>query len=105
MISLYIRGDSLDVTAAVYGSGLLLVAELAYWSLGLTLSARDAAGVMARRAFAIASLVLGALGLGLAAATAALSPLSGSLLLTAIGVMATIAILGLVAYLGWALRP
>jgi hypothetical protein len=105
LVSLYVRGGSAATVAAIYGSGLLLLAELAYWSLERQTPSQDEAGLTLRRALAAALLVLGSLGLGLLVAAVTQVSLTGSLLLTAVGVMAAAAALALVAALAWRLRP
>lgn len=106
MVSVYVRDGSAAPAAAVYGSGLLLLAELAYWCLERQTPSHDEAGLTLRRALAVTLLVLGSLGLGLLVATVTqVVSLTGSLLLTAIGVTAAAVALALVGTLAWRLRP
>jgi hypothetical protein len=106
MVSVYVRGGWAAPAAAVYASGLLLLAELAYWCLERQTPSDDEAGLTMRRALAITLPVLGSLALGVLAATVTqVVSLPGSLLLTAIGVTAAAVALALVATFAWRLRP
>jgi hypothetical protein len=60
---LSVEGATLDGRAAVVAAGLLVVAELAYWSLELRAEITDEPGSYARRLAVLALLSLGALAL------------------------------------------
>ena len=56
--------DALDTRAALVAAALLVVAELAYWSLELRGPVVDEAGTYLRRIAFLATLVVGTLGVG-----------------------------------------
>ena len=58
------EADSLDTRAPLVAGALLAVAELAYWSLELRALVVDEAGTYLRRIALLATLVLGAVGIG-----------------------------------------
>jgi hypothetical protein len=58
---LSVEGSALDTRAAVVAAGLLVAAELAYWSLELRAEITDEPGSYARRLAVLALLALGAL--------------------------------------------
>jgi hypothetical protein len=60
---LSVEGSGLDTRAAVVAAGLLVAAELAYWSLELRAEVTDEPGSYARRLAVLALLALGALAL------------------------------------------
>jgi hypothetical protein len=99
--ALLLRGGTIDGAAPLYGAGLLVLAELAYWSLELPLAAEP--GIATRRAARLALLAL--VGGGVAALVLAASELAteGGLVLEAFGVAAAAGALALVALL--ARRP
>ena len=99
IISLYVRGGALDLTAAVYGPALLLTAELAYWSLEQRTRSVEEPGLAWRRARATALLIACTLSVGLLEAVIADLPVSGSLALLAAGLGAAVLSFGLVALL------
>jgi len=103
--SLYLRDATLDPTAAVYGSALLLTAELAYWSFELATPSRDEGGLRRRRALAIAALVVGSLCVGLLAVAVAAVPVAGGLALTAAGIGAAVVAFVLVVVTAGRIRP
>lgn len=81
--------------------GLLLVAELAFWSLDLRVRSTDERQVLLRRA---GRLALAAAGGGLLSSLIILSaqaPVAGSSALTAGGAAAAVALLAILALLGW----
>jgi hypothetical protein len=101
IVSLYLRTVMEVVTTAVIGAALLLVAELAYWSLEMRTPSRDEGRLVLRRAGAIALLVVASLGVGLVAASLSESPIAGSLALLAVGLGALVTALVIVAVLVW----
>lgn len=103
IVSLYLRYETDAVTTAVYGAALLLVAELAYWSLELRTPSRDEGRLVIRRTSAVALLVAASLAVGLVAASLAQTPITGSLALLTVGLGALVTALVIVAVLVW--RP
>ncbi len=103
IVSLYLRNETNTVITAMYGAALLLVAELAYWSLELRTPSRDEGRLAIRRAGAIVVLGAVSLAVGLAAASLSQTPLTGSLALLTIGLGALVTALVIVAVLVW--RP
>ena len=95
--ALLLRNGTIDGFAPLYAVGLLLVAELAYWSLELHVPSEE--GIVARRAGRLALLAL--VSGGVAALVLAASELAaeGGLALEAIGVAAVGGALALVAVL------
>lgn len=91
--------------AALYGTALLLVAELAYWSIELRTPTAAEPGLRTRRVSVIASLVLGSLAVLLLAQAVVRAPVLGALDLTLVGVAAVVAAFALAVCLIWRLRP
>ncbi len=104
VVSVYIRGESLDLIAAVFGSALLLTAELAYWSLERRTHCNEETGLVWRRLRAMALLVACSLGVGLLEVVFVDLSGPGSLALLAVGVSAAVLSLGMVALLTRRLR-
>jgi hypothetical protein len=104
LLSLAIREATGVVPAAIYGAALLLVAELAHWSLELGWHFQSDAEVLRRRGSAIAMLVAASLLVGLGAAAVAGTALPGSVLLTALGVGSVLALIALLTVLLWERR-
>lgn len=102
---LFIGGGSHVFAAAVYGSALLMAAELSYWSLDSRTRSDDDAGLVRRRCIAIVILLAASLGAGLAGLVAARAPATGSLALTAVGTVAAAAALLLAAALARRVVP
>lgn len=102
-ISLSAGGQVVDSRAPLYAAGLLLAAELAYWSLERRSPGRDEPGAIARRTAALLALVLGSVGLGALLLATVELPAGGGLVLEAAGVAAATATLALLAAL--ARRP
>jgi hypothetical protein len=100
VLVLYVRGNAASYAAAAYGAALLLVSELAYWSLDMSAGQRGG-DVLRRRAIVVAILVAAAFVVGTAAAAISRAAIPGSLLLTALGVGCVLAALGIVAILLW----
>ena len=96
-VSLLLTGGTIDGFAPLYAVGLLLVAELAYWSLELHVPSEP--GIVARRAGRLALLLL--VSGGASALVLAVSELAaeGGLELEALGVAALGGALALVAVL------
>jgi hypothetical protein len=92
-------GEGIDTRAPVYGAGLLAVAELAYWARDRRSTAVPQRGLEFRRLFgvlgaAVAALAVGALALGISAAS-----LGGGVALEALGVAAAVGLVVLLAIL------
>ena len=103
IVSLYLRFETDVMTTSIYGAALLLVAELAYWSLELRTPSRDEGRLALRRAGAVAILVAVSLAVGLAAAWLSQTPITGSLALLTVGLGALVTTMVIVAVLVW--RP
>lgn len=101
VLALYVRETTATIGAAVYGAALLLVSELAHWSLELGAHLRADGAVPRRRFLTIAMLAAAALVLGLAVAIVAGAPLPGSVLLTALGAGSVLAVVAMVTVLLW----
>lgn len=97
--SLYAGAGSSVFAAAIYGSALLVMAEISYWSLDLRTRSDDEAGLARRRLLAILTLVAASLGAGAIGIVVARLPVAGSLALTAVGTGAAAAALLLAAAL------
>lgn len=99
--SLELRPDdgAIDAAAPVYGAALLLLAELAYWSLELRGPGREERRLVARRAAALAGLALLSLLLGALVVTVTAVPLGGGAAWDAVGVAAAAAALALIVHL------
>jgi hypothetical protein len=91
------RGDRIDAAAPLVGAGLLLYAELASWAREARPRVADERPVLVARAVVVAASALAALGLGVLVLLAAALPAGGGLARLAIGVVAAIGTLALVA--------
>jgi hypothetical protein len=96
-------GGEMDAWAPLYAAGLLVAAELAFWSLELRGTAREDAASLRRRLAALSALALAALGLAALVALVTELPGGGGVLWDAVGVAAAVAALAIVARL--ARRP
>jgi hypothetical protein len=101
VIWLYVRDTSAIFAAAGYGAALLLISEVALWSMELRPRQRGGSVALRRRALAIALLVASSLAAGLSAAAVARAPLPGSLVLTVTGIAGLLAAIALVAVVLW----
>lgn len=99
--SLELRADdsTIDAAAPLFGAGLLLLAELAYWSLELRGPGREERRLIARRAAALVGLALLSLLLGTLVVTVTAVPLGGGAAWDAVGVAAAAAALALIVHL------
>jgi hypothetical protein len=96
---LVIRETSIDGYAPVYAAGLLLVAELAYWSIERRVPGPSGEGLTFRRGTLLLAACVGAGGVGgLILAMAELS-VRGGLWLEALGVAAAVGAIALLARL------
>jgi len=92
------RGGGVDASAPLYGGGLLLAAELSYWSIELRRVRALPGPVGRRRAAVVAALVLA--GIALAATSTLVAgplPVRSTLLLRAVAVVAAVATVATVA--------
>ena len=85
------RSAPVDLAAPLFGAGLLLVAELAYFSLELRRPMVDQDRGKAHRLLAIGALVGAAAVLGGLYEAAAILPLPGGIVLTVTGLVAALA--------------
>jgi hypothetical protein len=92
------------IPAPVYGAALLLLAELAYWSLDERVLQRMQAGVARRRLLAILAIAAAAVPAGALVMAAAEADVERSPALTAAGAAAIVASLALLAALARGLR-
>jgi hypothetical protein len=85
-----LEGDELDGRVPLYAAGLLITAELAYWSLRLRRAARDEPGMGLRRVIGLLVAATVALVAGTMLVAVAQIPLRGGLAVEAIGIVAAI---------------
>jgi hypothetical protein len=90
---------ALDPAAPLVGGTLLVVAELAYWSVELRGKESEGRSVLVRRLAMLAALTAGAVGLGAGVLAATALPLGGGLVWNLVGVAAAVAALALIARL------
>lgn len=87
------------IAAPIYGAGLLLTAELAYWSLEERVRRRVQAGVATPRLLAILAVAAAAIPSGALVLIAAEADVSRSPVLTATGAAAIVTCIGLLTAL------
>jgi hypothetical protein len=92
-----LRGGGVDSRAPVYGAGLLVVAELAYWARDRGSTAVPAPGLEVRRSFGVLAAAVGALAVGAVALGISAVSLGSGVALEALGVGAAVALLVLLA--------
>lgn len=97
-VFLVLKRGALDAYAPFYGAGLLLCAELAYWSAERHVAA-DRPGIGRRRASLVAAACLAGGGVGALVLTASELSVSGGLGLEILGVAAAVGALALLARL------
>jgi hypothetical protein len=90
---------ALDPAAPLVGGTLLVVAELAYWSVELRGKESESRSVLVRRLAMLAALTAGAVGLGAGVLAATALPLGGGVVWNLVGVAAAVAALALIARL------
>jgi hypothetical protein len=90
-------GHELDGRVPVYAAGLLVTAELAYWSLQLRDGARDEPGMALRRMIGLLVAAAAALVAGTLLIAVAHVPLRGGLVVEAIGIAAAIGALAMLS--------
>ena len=99
-VSLALRDlGTVDTAAPLVGAGLLVLAELAYWSVELGGPGREETGLLVRRLAALTMLACLSVGLGALVVVVTALPLGGGLLWDAIGVVAAAGVLAVVASL------
>ena len=96
-LSLFLPEGLLDAWAPLVAAGLLLVAELAYWSLELTTPVRAERGIVRRRAALVAAAAVVAAPVGALVLAAATVAVAGGILWDAAGIAAAVAAVGLAA--------
>jgi hypothetical protein len=94
--------SGVDAGAPLYAGGLLLVAELSYWSLELRGSRREEPGAMFRRLLALSALAALSVAIGGFVVLVTAAPARGGLVWDAFGVAAVAATLAIIA---WLARP
>jgi hypothetical protein len=97
--SLFLGPHALDVWAPLEATGLLLAAELAYWSLELRPWVEAEPGVLARRATILTATGAGALFVGATVLGSASAPVGGGVAWEAVGVAAAAGALALLVRL------
>ncbi len=93
---LELRGGRIDERAPVVAAGILLAAELGYWSLERTARGRAAGELAARRLLVILGLLCGALLVCAGILAAGTVAVRGSAAVEAVGVAAAVGVLALV---------
>jgi len=96
---LVIRERSIDSYAPIYGAGLLLVAELAYWSIERRVPGPPGQGLTFRRATLVFAACVAAGGIGGLILAVSEASVNGGLWLEALGVAAAVGALALLARL------
>ena len=90
---------AVDALAPLYAGGLLLVAELSYWSLELRAARREDPGAMLRRLVALTALAALSVAIGGFVVLVTAAPGGGGLAWDAVGIAAIAATLAIVALL------
>lgn len=96
-VALLVRSETIDGTAPLFAVGLLLVAELAYWSVETSVPTEP--GILSRRIGRLALLALVSGGIAAVVLAASELAVEGGLLLEGLGVLAAGAALALVVAL------
>lgn len=91
------KGSAIDEATPLYAAGFMLVAELAFWSLERRIPAWSEPGLLDRRLGYLAASCTGAAGFAALAVVAASAGRGGGVGLEAVGVVAAIGALALVA--------
>jgi hypothetical protein len=94
-----VRGGDVDTRSPLYGAGLLLVAELAYWAIDRRSIAHAEAELETRRAAMLLVLLAVSIAVGAVLLAASSLSLGGGAAVEAVGVAAAVALLGIVASL------
>jgi len=98
-VSLYHQRELVDARAPLLAAGLLLLAELAFWSAESHGALRDDRGVVVHRLAVLAVLALAAVALAALVLIAAELPLEGPVARLALGVAAASTVIALIAAL------
>jgi hypothetical protein len=93
------REDGVDAAAPFYAAGLLLLAELAYWSIELRVPGRTDRALTLRRLAALGGLGVASIAVGTFVVAATAVSLSTGLVWDAIGAAAAVATLAILARL------
>ncbi len=104
-LSLYQQRGPVDARAPLFAAGLLLLAELAYWSTEAHRLVRDERAVIGRRVAVLAVVVLAAAAVGALVLLAAELPLAGAVARLALGAAAASTLLALIATLSHRRTP
>jgi hypothetical protein len=91
--------DGVDAAAPFYAAGLLLLAELAYWSIELRVPGRTDRALTLRRLAALGGLAVASIAVGTFVVAATAVSLSSGLVWDAIGAAAAVATLAILARL------
>jgi len=94
---LALGSEAVDEATPLVATGLLLVAELAWWSVEPRVPAWGEVGVLARRVWTLVLTCAGALVVSAVVVVAAGAPVNGGTVLELLGVVAAAAALALVA--------
>ena len=94
-------GAGVDARAPIVGAGLLLVAELAHWSIALRAPIRDESSIHAARARAIAVLVVASAGVAVVPLMVAALPPAGHPVLRVAGAGAAVCTVAVLVWLNW----
>jgi hypothetical protein len=96
---LVIRETAVDPYAPIYGAGLLLVSELAYWAIERRVPGMPGEGLTFRRATLIVAAVIASGGIGGLILAMSETSVRGGLWLEALGVAAAVGAVALLARL------
>ena len=91
----------IDGAAPFFGGGLLVLAELGYWSLELRTPGLQDRRLLLRRLTALVGLAVGSVLLGTFVVSVTAVPAGSGLLWDALGALAAVATLGILARLAW----
>jgi hypothetical protein len=97
--SLFLPERGVDGDAPLFALGLVLLAELAYWTRELRTPMSPEPGMLSRRAIAVAAAGLGALVVAALAIAATAIPLGGGVVADLLGIAAAVVALAMVARL------
>jgi hypothetical protein len=104
ILSLGLAGAAIDARAPVIGAGLLLMTELAFWSIEQRAPIRDAPAVHFARARAVGMLVAGGGLLATLPLFASQLRIPGGLALSALGAVAAVALAMVLVHVTWRAR-
>jgi len=101
VVSALDSGSAVDARAPIVGAGLLLIAELAHWSIELRTPIRDEPSIYAARARAIALLVVASAGVAVVPLLVAALPPAGHPVLRVAGAGAAVCTVAVLVWLTW----